>query len=233
MSAESATPAAVEAAAAEHGLALRGGLHPLESDGVPALTSGRRVRTLLLLGNVGGSMWPAFAASAEFADGGADPLDRWSRRVVGDLARRFDAKPLFPFDGPPWLPFQRWAARAEPLNASPIGPYIHPRHGLWHAWRGALAFDRELELPAHEAGESPCLRCADRPCLHACPVDAMAPGEYRVADCVAHIDSPAGTACLQGGCLARRACPVGADSRYPEPQQAFHMRAFLRARRGG
>ena len=77
--------------------------------------------------------------------------------MVGELGQRFGATPLFPFDGPPWLPFQRWAARAEPLHASPIGPYIHPRHGLWHAWRGALAFERELELPSHEAGDSPSL----------------------------------------------------------------------------
>ena len=30
-------------------------------------------------------------------------------------------------------------------------------------------------------------------------------------------------------CLARRACPVGADYRYDVPQARFHMQAFLSA----
>ena len=70
------------------------------------------------LGNVGDSLWTSFERSPEFADGERDPMDRWSRRVLGTLAERFAGSALFPFDGPPWLPFQRWAARAEPLNAS-------------------------------------------------------------------------------------------------------------------
>jgi hypothetical protein len=35
---------------------------------------------------------------------------------------------------------------------------------------------------------------------------------------------------MTGGCLARRACPVGTDYAYDPRQAAFHMTAFLAAR---
>ncbi len=148
------------------GLALRGGFQVAPGDGLDAAT-------ILMLGWTGGVQWPVFTASAEYADGRPHPLDRWSRRVVGALATRFGATALYPFGGPPWLPFQRWAARAEPVFPSPIGLLVHPEWGLWHAWRGALAFAARLELPCPASTASPCLGCA-QPCLTggraACPV---------------------------------------------------------------
>ena len=40
-----------------------------------------------------------------------DPLDRWSRRLIERLARELGGRALFPFGGPPFLPFQRWASQ--------------------------------------------------------------------------------------------------------------------------
>jgi len=68
----------------------------------------------VLVGFVGSENWPAFAASPEAADGAPDPLDRWSSRLITAIAGSVGASPLFPFGGPPFLPFQRWAQRAEP-----------------------------------------------------------------------------------------------------------------------
>ena len=160
------TYAAVGRAAAAAGLALRGGFQVAPGDGVVAAT-------VLMLGWTGGMQWPVFAASAEFADGRANPLDRWSRRVVGGLAAEFGAVALYPFGGPPFLPFLRWAVRAEALFGSPIGLLVHPEFGLWHAWRGALAFAERMDVPAVAERRSPCEGCA-RYCLEggreACPV---------------------------------------------------------------
>ena len=217
------TFAEVGAAARALGLRLRGGLR-LEA------TERAGARTLLLLGFVGSAGWPAFAASAEAADGAAHPLDRWSRRVVSSLAERFGATALFPFDGPPYHPFQAWGAQAEPLHPSPLGMFIHPRYGLWHSYRGALAFAEALDLPQREPGQSPCENCAARPCLAACPVGAFTAAGYDVAACAAWLSSGAGGACLSGGCLARRACPVGREYTQAPAEAAFHMAAFLAAR---
>lgn len=214
-----------------YGLHLRGGFHPAPDDEVPALPSGRPPGTLVLVGNVGSSSWAVFARSAEAKDGAPHPLNRWTQRILDSIAADVDAAPLYPFGGPPYFPFQRWAVRSEPVAPSPLGILIHPDYGLWHAYRGALAFAERLSLPPRIERPSPCDACADRPCLSACPVNAFTIRGYDVPICIAHIDRPAGSECMSGGCLARRACPVGLRFAYGQDQAAFHMGAFRRANR--
>jgi hypothetical protein len=114
--------------ARSRGLAVRGAARPADDERI-ALRLGV-ARTLVLLGFTGAAHWDAFAHSPEAADGAAHPLDRWSRRIIDALARDCGAKALYPFDGPPYRPFQRWAARAEPVHPSPLGLLIHPDFGL-------------------------------------------------------------------------------------------------------
>jgi hypothetical protein len=222
------TLADVGAAARAVGLALRGGFALTAAEQVGPLAASR---TIALLGFVGAQHWPEFAASPEARDGAAHSLDRWSRRVVTALAARFGALPLFPFEGPPYWPFQRWARRAEPLHPSPLGMLIHPQYGLWHSYRGALAFAQTLDLPPPADIASPCATCADRPCLSACPVGAFTTAGYDVAACADLLRRPGGGDCMGGGCLARRACPVGREFAPSQQQAAFYMRAFLAARK--
>ena len=212
------------------GLVVRGAFHCDPGEPV-MLPDGRGAATLVLLGGAGRDGFQAFRRSPEWGTGG-HPLDRFTERVVAEIAGELDAAALFPHQGPPWLPFQRWAARAEPVSRSPLGILIHPRHGLWHAYRAALAFARPLDgvhPPAPAA--SPCDACDGRPCLTACPVDAFsASGGYDVAACAAYLARPGGQRCLEHGCQARLACPAGAGERYGAEQMRFHMAAFARAR---
>lgn len=221
----------IAAQAAASGLAVRGAFHPRPEDGVPLLPDGAAAGTLVLLGFVPGLGWDDFAASAEAADGMDEALDRWSARVTGQLAARLGAAALFPWGGPPYLPFQRWAQRAETVFASPLGILLHPDWGLWHSYRGALALRERIGLPARAAQHSPCESCQTKPCLSACPAGAFVPGHYDVAACAAHVDGPDSGACLPKGCAARRACPVGAQWHYGEAQARFHMSRFLAALR--
>jgi ferredoxin len=214
-------------ACAPFGLVPRGGFHPTAVDGVPPLGDGRPCATLVLVGNVDGSIWPTFANSPEKKDGRPDALDRWTRRILGGIGERLGADTLFPFGGPPYLPFQRWAQAAEAVKPSAIGILIHPEYGLWHAYRGALAFAASLDLPVPAPQPRPCDSCAAKPCLTACPVGAFTIRGYDADSCRGHVGGPAGTACLEGGCLARLACPVGRERAYSQPQMKFHMAAFL------
>ena len=213
--------------ASGEGLLLRGAFHPRPDDAVPPLPDGRRPGTLVLLGNAGPAMWPRFAASAEYADGRSDPLDRWTRRVVGAWAEALGAGALFPFGGPPYHPFVAWAKRAEAVAESPIGILIHPDHGLWHAYRAALSLAERLPVPPPDRRPRPCEDCAGRPCLTTCPVGAFSSGRYEVTSCAGHLHGPAGHDCMDFACRARRACPVGRDYAYGPEQARFHMDAFL------
>jgi ferredoxin len=216
------------AAIAQTGLAPRGALHLHERERAGLLAE---VRMVVLIGMAGRRGWEAFTASSEARDGLADPLDRFSRRVIGGLADTLGAFALYPFGGPPYWPFQRWAQRAAPVHPSPTGLLIDPVHGLWHSYRGALGFaGAPLDLPPVEAALSPCVSCRERPCLNACPVGAFSSESYDVEACAAYLRTDAGADCMARGCIARRACPVGRPHMHAPDQASFTMRAFLRAR---
>jgi hypothetical protein len=211
------------------GLAVRGAFHPQpgEFGQVPGMAD---PGTIVLLGFTGSYQWRVFQDSKEARDGQPHPLDRWSRRVIGTLAREFGAADFYPSGSPASpIPFQRLARRCEPVHPSPIGLLIHETYGLWHAYRGGLVLPERIALPPPAPCASPCESCADRPCLSACPVQAFRNGSFDVDACVSHVRSAAGSDCRENGCLARRACPIGPQFRYAADQTRFHMDAFLRA----
>jgi hypothetical protein len=216
--------------AATQGLEVRGGFYPQADEFSAMLPAGTIAGSVVLLGFTGSVQWSHFEASTEANDGLPHPLDRWSRRNIGALAKEFAALDIYP-SGTPHVPFQRLAARCEPVHQSPIGLQIHPRWGLWHAYRGALVFAERLKLPAAQASAHPCGSCIEKPCLSACPVGAFSSAGYALDTCLDHVLSAAGTDCRERGCRARRACPVGAEHSYVDRQARFHMAAFLRSLR--
>jgi hypothetical protein len=206
---------AIEHSANFAGLAVRGAFHP-EPHEFERHLPGVIAATIILLGFTGSQQWEYFRGSAEARDEKAHPLDRWSRRVIGSLAREFGAADIYPQGEDLQLPFQRLALRAEPVHRSPIGLLIHPMWGLWHAYRGALVLPHRLELPTAAPSSSPCSSCAAKPCLTSCPVGAFRPGSFDLQACSDHLQSATGAACRDGGCLARRACPVGTRFGYTD-----------------
>lgn len=210
----------LEASARRVGLALRGAFHPGKDDAAPIGT-----RTLVLLGPDEPAFWRIFTSSPEYLDGAPHPLDRWSKRVVMDCAAPVGGKALFPYDGPPYPPFLRWAARTGDSWSSPVGLLVHKSAGLFISFRAALALPDRLDLDP--PSRSPCLTCETRPCETACPVGALAPDQaYDVPACMAHMRSEDGVACREG-CMVRRSCPVSQRFGRLSEQSAFHMRAFL------
>jgi len=210
------------------GLAVRGAFHPKTGD-FEALLPSVPVGTIVLLGFTSAMQWETYQSSAEARDEIADPLDRWSRRVIGTLARELGALDIYPNGSSPQLSFQQLAVRCEPVHRSPIGLLIHAEWGLWHAYRGALVLAERIELPIISRSANPCDACGEKPCLSACPVDAFRAGAFDLKACVDHVRSGAGADCRARGCVARRACPVGVRHRYAEQQAGFHMEAFLRS----
>lgn len=206
------------------GLRLCGGFHP-DPDELHVGGAG----TLLVIGNAGAAMWAVFDREVppKARASVSDPLDDWIRRQVGAIAQAIEARAIFPTDGPPFAPFQRWALRAEPVYPSPLGILIHPTFGLWHAYRAALAISAVLALPPRATVSHPCDACSEKPCLAACPAAALTPDGYDVPRCAGHVRSAVGGPCRDLGCNARRACPIGQTYRYPPDQAAFHMQGFL------
>ena len=178
-------------------------------------------RTLLMLGPAEPGFWAHLTAQPEW--GGPDPVDRWSRRVIGRLACDLGAKALFPFGGPPYHPFYAWALRTGRVWDSPVRLLVHAGQGLMVSFRGALALKQAVAVPPPVA--RPCDACP-APCLSACPAGALTGAGYDVPSCHAFLDRPEGAGCMTGGCLVRRACPLSQSyARLPE-QSAYHMGQF-------
>ncbi len=203
---------ALDTEALRHGLIIMGALYP---------ESG----TLVLLGT-GDGFWEIFSASDEYADGQCDPLDRWSKRVIGTMAAERGAECHFPSDGPPYPPFISWALESGRFHTSPINMMVHDEAGLMISLRGALHVPEKLAIPVPGAA-SPCTSCKPQPCRASCPVDAFAKGVYDVDGCRNQIGGQDETECLSRGCAARRACPVSQGYGRLEEQSSYHMRVFL------
>ncbi len=220
MAALSVTLEAIEAGASAEYLTVLGGF-ACEADepGLPAGT-----RTVLLLGPKEPGYWAHLTAQPEW-DGAADPVDRWSRRVIGRLACDFGGKALFPFGGPPYHPFYRWALRTGRIWDSPVRLLVQAEQGLMVSFRGALALREVVTLPPPLP--RPCETCA-RPCLTACPAGVLGVDGYDVPGCHRYLDSAAGADCREMGCAVRRACPLSQTyARLPE-HSAYHMGQFHR-----
>lgn len=198
-------------------LDLLGVADPHAGDPVP-----EGCRAIALFGPHEPGFWDAFTASPEGRDGGTDPIDRWSTRVVGQLADTLGGTARFPF-GAPHAPFISWALRTERIWASPISMLVHETAGLFVSFRGAIALPWKVASPP--APENPCTGCR-APCQRSCPVNALGAATYNLEACHGYLDSTEGRECMQAGCAARRACPVSQSFGRLPAQSAFHMKAF-------
>ncbi len=223
----------IDEALSPTGLLTLGAFLPDACDDVPGGNDGC---SLVLVGNAGPEMWRVFSTSGIAVNGPAS-LDDWARQVLNDLSGVLSSRfglaiqTLFPFDGPPYQPFQRWAVRSGSAHPSPIGPMIHGTYGLWHAYRGAFVIASKVKFEPVRATLSPCRSCAGKPCLTTCPAGAFSDRGYDVPACLDLLEKELDGDCLSASCLARRACPVGRDFIYEEPQARFHMEKFLSAHR--
>jgi len=224
----------IKQAVTAHGLRVLSAFHVRPEDQVPVLANGEPVGTLLLVGNAGSAMWAAFSRSAEYHDGQADALDRWSVRLGQRVARQFAGEALFPFGGPPFQPFLSWAKRGDGSESSPLGLSLHPEYGLWHAYRFALCLPNRLKIlrrfegqPVLPKAADLCKACTDKSCLEACPVDAFTGAEYHHARCARFLAQFPAHDCNHRGCRSRRACPVGKAHQYQSEHAQFHMRVFV------
>lgn len=198
------------------GLRATGGFEAEAKDALPA-----GVQTVLLL-SPRDDFWRIFTASHEYQDGKADPMDRWSYRVLTRLAKEVGAHAFFPFgSGAEAAPFFAWAQRSGRAWSSPVKLLVGADMGLNLSFLGALGLRERLDFAA---ATPPCQSCG-APCAVACPAGALTPEGYDVPKCQAYLASHPDSPCRNSGCQVRRACPV--SSAQSAPQARFHMDAFL------
>lgn len=147
----------------------------------------------------------------------ANPIDEYAKAqieaAIADLGERCEIR--FTFDPPP----RTFAAvrLARSLGLAEMGPTmlaIHPVRGPYMALRAAVVFD-QAGTPA-EPLESPCKRCAERPCVPAMKAALDAVGGAEKLDRAAILNE------VEAMINARTACPIGRDYRYSEALLRYH-----------
>jgi epoxyqueuosine reductase len=209
-------------------------LLPLDAAAFDAAAAPLRLDALLpgargaaVVGSGGRAFFDGFAAASEARDGGRDPLDRYTARVVaGAAAQALDGSTVrhavaYPFGAAPVVPFQRLGRAAGLGGPGPLALQIHPVFGPWWAYRALIALDRDPgSAPA--PGDA-CAGCP-APCVTTCPAGAAQWSGFDIAAC--HARRSTAAACAES-CAARIACIRGPEHRYRDEQLAFHMRASM------
>ena len=76
--------------------------------------------------------------------------------------------------------------------------------------------------------ELSCDTCIDKPCMSACPAQAvLGIGQFDFNGCAGHRHQP-GSGCADR-CLSRLACPIAPEQRYPIEQVQYHYSLSLSA----
>ncbi len=174
---------------------------------------------LVLTANVGQSLWPHLEANWPQS---AHPVDDYSRKVTQTYIAQHlqDDTALLLYPTAEYLiPLQQLGTFAGWHHPSPMGVAIHPEFGLWVAYRTAFLTSVALPVTPRDARPSPCESCVEKPCLAACPPQAItADAPIQLTACLDHRIAP-GATCADR-CLARMACPVG--EQYTLPQIQYH-----------
>ncbi len=174
---------------------------------------------LILFGHAGRRLWDCVQAEGQSA---ANPIDEYSVRTVRAWLQQAlpaaQARFVFPIGLPDGkhAGLQRLGTLAGWHHPSPFFVGIDAKYGSWFAYRAAILTNTALPASEVEDLGHPCLSCETKPCLPACAGDALASGQMDMNAC--HRQRLLENSPCALGCLARRACPIGAEYRYDDSQ---------------
>ena len=175
--------------------------------------------SLLLLGNGGRQFWDAMTPAMRDH---SDPLDQRSVDIALQYVQqcypecRYQV--LYPSTAPVGL--QQLGKLAGWHGDSPLKVGINPTFGLWYAYRALLWVEADLVPTPAPRFPSPCESCLGRPCINACPANALSENAKALNACIDFrlLDDSS----CQFNCLARMQCPVAAEHRYSTEQIHYH-----------
>ncbi len=174
-------------------------------------------RQLILLGHGGRRLWECVQAAGLASE---HPIDDYCTftvdRIFGPILPAGGYRLVYP--GETLIGLQSLGARAGWHHPTPFMVGIDEEFGSWSAYRAVLLADSDFCPSQAVDRKSPCATCQQPPCIATCPAEALAGGEFSLAKCSAYRLQPE-SPCAHG-CLARQACPVGAQHRYEAAQIA-------------
>lgn len=174
---------------------------------------------LILFGHAGRQLWSAIGSMRSSSP---DPVDDFSRGVVeqffAQTLPQHQYQIIYPGSQP--IGLQRLGELAGWHHDSPFRIGINRDWGSWFAYRVAVIADTNLVPSEKIETLSPCVSCTQKPCISACPAEAMKEGTLALDACV-NYRLTNDSLCKQT-CLSRITCPVAQQHRYSEEQIRYH-----------
>ena len=188
-------------------------------------------RQLLLMGHGGRRLWEVVSPMVE-RGAVADPIDTFTNTAL----IRFFAEVLpgvaycIVYPGSSLVPLQQLGKLVGWHHDSPVKVGVNAQWGSWFAYRALVLVDASLPVTPKIESVPPCSVCRDKVCLNACPGRAVTARAFDVNRCIAYRKLDEGQ--CRARCMARLACPVGAEHRYSDAQLTYHYGCSLRVIEG-
>ncbi len=183
-----------------------------------------RFRQLIIIGHGGKTLWQSMP-KAYFKR--AHPIDAFCcdtwQRIMTTEHPNVDYQILYPRHQKPLLHFdlQALGKLAGWHHETPFKVGINPTYGSWFAYRLLIIADSNFTLSPKVSTDHPCDSCVDKPCVSACPVNALTDtGNYDWKKCFSYREQPESV--CSDRCLARMACPVAPEHQYDVKQIQYH-----------
>lgn len=187
------------------------------------LMSDNKHYSLLMIGHGGKRFWQGFMNQTRHTtERSSNPIDDYSIEVADHFMQQrwpeLSYHVLYP--GPNPVGLQQLGVLAGWYHSSPLKVGINATWGLWYAYRVVLLVEGVLEPTEKVQQPSPCDSCMDKPCITACPGQALSDAGRMLTLCVDHRLQPESS--CQNTCVARQACPIQLQHRYDPDQIHYH-----------
>jgi hypothetical protein len=191
---------------------------------------------LLVFAHAGKTFWRNLPRQPSQESHTEHPLDDYSRTQIEAILQRqvpnLDCQFLYPVGCTASdasqacrLDLQSLGKLAGWHHDSPLKLGIHAEFGSWFAYRAVLLCNSDFAPTATQTDVAPCESCALKPCISHCPAGAVTETGLDLDACTRYRIQPESDCRSQ--CLARIACPVGAQHRYSPAQMNYHYAQSL------
>jgi epoxyqueuosine reductase len=193
-------------------------------------------KQVMLFAHAGNRLWRklqssdfGFASvhnSARPIDNTRHPIDGYSIEKVTEHLKQYypslNFQILYPsaqdFNQP--IGLQQFGELAGWHHNSPLKVGINQTWGTWFAYRVLLVCDGQFKPTEKLQSKSPCVSCSDKPCISECPAKALSQTAFDLNRCSQYRASEQSQ--CRDRCVARLACPVSIEHRYPIEQIQYH-----------
>jgi len=186
---------------------------------------------LILIGHGGQLLWKKINSSSFDSN---NPIDDYSRlQTEMFFSRHFstdDFEIIFPAltssEKQKSIGLQKLGEIIGWHNESPFRVGINQEWGSWFAYRAVVLAKSDYLVNQNDQALSPCSQCETKPCIQACPANALVGDGLDLDQCISY-RKKADSKC-KGRCLARMACPVAKEHQYEIDQIQYHYSLSMR-----